>query len=265
VSTYLHEVAGMNAGNVFGMRFVAALLERRGDSSRAAQLRSEAKALAECINRRLYLQGKGWSRCEQPDGTFYEVRHCYDLLAVLNNKSDDLSDPQKEQMIHFSWSELHGPLWMHALPPHDVDATWNIRPDHSWLGAYAAWPPMTAKGLYKIDRSGRVAKRVGGLAKTGNQGPYGQAHFVESVWPPEHGGAYKCPEDAPYLTDWCCISAGSFVDLLIDSVFGADLTLYDGIEIRSRVADFDSQAQLVNLNYQGTSYLVTHEVAQKLR
>jgi hypothetical protein len=45
VSTYLHEAAGMNAGNVSSMRFVADLLERRGDSSRASQLRAEAKDL----------------------------------------------------------------------------------------------------------------------------------------------------------------------------------------------------------------------------
>src|SRR5256886_9332779 len=49
VSTYLHETAGMNAGNVSSMRFVASLLERRGDSSRAAQLRTEATDLAQTL------------------------------------------------------------------------------------------------------------------------------------------------------------------------------------------------------------------------
>ncbi len=55
ISTYTHQVAGMNAGNVSGMRFVAALLDRAGDSTRAAQLRSEAKDLADRINRLLYV------------------------------------------------------------------------------------------------------------------------------------------------------------------------------------------------------------------
>ena len=80
ISTYTHQVAGMNAGNVSGMRFVAALLDRAGDSTRAAQLRSEATALANRINRLLYVQGKGFWRAGQPDGSFNEVRHCYDLL-----------------------------------------------------------------------------------------------------------------------------------------------------------------------------------------
>jgi hypothetical protein len=42
VSTYLHEVAGMNAGNVRSMRVVASLRERCGNTSRAKQLRAEA-------------------------------------------------------------------------------------------------------------------------------------------------------------------------------------------------------------------------------
>ena len=85
VSTYLHESAGMNAGNVSSMRFVAGLLERRGDSSRAAQLRSEAKDLAQRINQKLYVAGKGYWQCGYPDGSFVVVRHCYDFLSVLDN------------------------------------------------------------------------------------------------------------------------------------------------------------------------------------
>jgi len=141
VSTYLHETAGMNAGNVYSMRFVADLLDRRGDSSRAAQLRAEAKELAQRINDKLYVRGKGWWKCGYPDGSFVEVRHCYDFLSVLDNKAEDLTDPQKQEMSRFFWEELHSDYWMRALSPNDVDATWNIRPDHSWLGAYSAWPP----------------------------------------------------------------------------------------------------------------------------
>src|SRR6202166_1038515 len=101
VSTYLHEVAGMNAGNVSSMRFVAELLEHRGDSEGANHLRAEAVNMAGRINRLLYVQGKGWWRCGQPDGSFHEVRHCYDFLTVLDNMAEDLSALQKEEMAHF--------------------------------------------------------------------------------------------------------------------------------------------------------------------
>jgi len=261
VSTWLHEVPAMNAGNVYGMRFAASLLERRGDP-RAAQLRSEAGELAARINRLLYVDGKGWWKCGQPDGTFNEVRHCYDLLTVLDTMFEDLSQKQQSEMSHFFWSELHTPLWMHALSPGDVDATWNLRADHSWLGAYTAWPSMTAKGLYRIDPSARVAAWVKGLAKSANQGPFGQAHIAETIFPPESGGAFKCPLEQPYGNDWCCVSGGSFTDLVIDSIFGADLTLYDGIQVKPRLADFDPAAELRNLNYQGKDYVVSSRGAQ---
>ena len=256
VSTYLHEVAALNAGNVYGMRFVASLLEHRGESSRAVQLRAEAKELAERINRLLYVEGKGWWRCGQPHGTFNEVRHCYDLLTVLDTMVEDLNPAQKKEMSQFFWNELYTPLWMHALSAGDADATWNVRADHSWLGAYTAWPSMTAKGLYKIDDASRVAEWVRGLARSGNQGPYGQAHVVETVFPPEMGGAMKSPWDMPYGNDWAEVSGGSFTDLVIEAIFGADLTLSDGIKLRSRFQDFDARAELRNVSYQGKLYTI---------
>ena len=257
VSTYLHGVAGMNTGNVYGMRFVASLLDRRGDASRASQMRSEAKALAARINERLYVSGKGWWKCEQPDGSFFEVRHCYDLLTILDDMFEDLSGQQQREMSEFFWTQLHSQVWMRALSPDDADATWNIRPDHSWLGAYTAWPAMTAKGLYKIDPSAKVAEWVKGLAKSANQGPFGQAHIVESVFPTVNGGACKSPEDPPYFTDWSCISGGSFVDLVTQSIFGAEFTLFDGIRARTRLQDFDLDAKLLNVPYQGKNFTIT--------
>jgi hypothetical protein len=261
VSTYLHEVAGMNAGNVRSMRIVADLHERRGNSDRAMQLRGEAKALAERINRLLYVNGKGYWRCGQPDGTFNEVRHCYDFLAVFDNMAEDLTPGQKREMSEFFWRELHSEKWMRALAQGDADATWNIRPDHSCLGAYAAWPPMTAKGLYKVDSAEKIAPWLRELAKAGNQGPIGQAHFVEDVYPPVNGGAFKSSEDAPFIEDWCCIAAGAFTELVIDSIFGAELTLSHGIKVNSRLASFDPAARLEGLRYQGGLYTVTKDGA----
>jgi hypothetical protein len=257
VSTWLHEVAAMNAGNVYGMRLVATLLEKRGETARAAELRSEATQLAARISRKLYVKGKGWWRCRQPDGSYNEVRHCYDFLTVLDTMFEDLSAAQKQEMSHFFWTQLYSPLWMHALSPDDPDATWKLRADHSWLGAYTAWPSMSAKGLYKIDTSARVARWLTGLAKSANQGPFGQAHIVETVFPPEKGGAMTSPLEQPYGNNWAEISGGSFMDLVIDSVFGANLTLYDGVQVHSRLADFDPGAKLVNLRYRGKGYSIT--------
>jgi hypothetical protein len=257
VSTYIHEVAGMNAGNVSSMRFVAELLERRGRGHEAAQLRTEATNLAERINRVLYVKGNGWWRTGQPDGTFNEVRHCYDFLAVLDNMGQDVSDEQKREMAHFFWSQLTSKKWMRALASGDPDASWNVRPDHSCLGAYTAWPPECAKGLFQIDNPRRIATWLTEVAKAGNQGPIGQAHYVEQVVPPLKGGAYKASNDAPYIEDWCAISGGAFIDMTIESIFGVSLSLYDGLHVTSRLAAFDPGARLEGLHYQGHEYTVT--------
>jgi hypothetical protein len=98
---------------------------------------------------------------------------------------------------------------------------------------------------------------VKNLAKAGNQGPIGQAHFVETVFPLEDGAAYKCPNDAPYINDWCCIAGGGFTDLVIDTIFGANLTLFDGVTADPRLEDFDTSARLVNLRYQGKKYSIS--------
>ncbi len=266
VSTYIHEVAGVNAGNVYGMRFMASLLDRRGESNRASQFRAEAKDLAGRINRLLYVEGKGWWKCGQPDGSFLEVRHCHDLLTVLDTMADDLSERQKKEIAHFFWSELHTPLWMHALSPGDEDASWNpgafngpqgLRSDHTWAGAYIAWPPMTARGLYKIDASSRVSAWVKNLAKTANQGTYGQAHYVDTTIPPDGGGARKDP-----LGGWYEVAGGSFLTMVIDTIFGADLTLDNGIKVNSRLQDFDPGAELRNLRYQRQTYSISSKGVQ---
>ncbi|MGA2635075.1 MAG: hypothetical protein ABSF16_12645 [Terracidiphilus sp.] len=257
VSTYIHEIAGMNAGNVSSMRFVAELLERRGDSERAKRLRVEATDLAGRISRLLYVEGKGWWRCGQPDGTFNEVRHCYDFLAVMDNMSEDLSAKQKGEMAGFFWEQLASKKWMRALASGDPDATWNVRTDHSCLGAYPAWPPMCAKGLFKIDAPSKIAPWLREIAKAGNQGPIGQAHFVEDVFPPLMGGAFKAPNDAPYGEDWCCVAAGAFTDLVIDSIFGIDPTLSSGLHASPKLEAFDPGGRLEGVYYQGSEFTVT--------
>lgn len=254
VSTYLHEVAGMNAGNVSSMRFMAELLEHRGQSQQAAALHADAQDLAARINRVLYVEGKGWWRCGQLDGTFNEVRHCYDFLAVLDNMNEDLTARQKQEMTQYFHEQLQSRKWMRALSAGDPDATWNIRPDHSCLGAYAAWPPMCAKGLYKCESPAQIVPWLTEVAKAGRQGPIGQGHFTEDVVPPLAGGACKASEDAPYIEDWCCVSGGAFTDLVIDSIFGVEPTLYGGLKATPKLAEFDAAARLENLHYQGAEY-----------
>lgn len=262
VSTYLHEVAGMNAGNVSSMRFVAKLLDRQGQSARANELRAKSKQLAERINRLLYVDGKGWWRAGQLDGTFNEVRHCYDFLAVADAMAEDLSPSQKSEMTNFFWTQLRTGKWMRALSSGDSDATWNIRPDHSCIGAYASWPPMSAKALYRLGMpSDQTASWLREVARAGNQGPIGQAHFTEDVWPLLKGGAFKCPNDPPYLNEWCCVAGGAFTDMVIDTIFGVNVSL-DKLTVQSHLADFDAAAELRGLRHFDKQYVINMKGSQ---
>jgi hypothetical protein len=168
-------------------------------------------------------------------------------------------------MSHFFWTQLASKKWMRALASGDPDATWNVRPDHSCLGAYAAWPAECAKGLFNIDEPTRVATWLAEVAKAGNQGPLGQAHFTEDVVRPLKGGAYKGSEDAPYIEDWCVIAGGAFTDLTLESIFGIEPTLYNGLRATPRLTAFDLHATLEGMRYQGMGYRVSAtEVRQEI-
>ena len=67
----------------------------------------------------------------------------------------------------------------------------------------------------------------------------------------------KSPWDLPYGNDWSELSGGSFTDMVIDSIFGANFTLYEGIKLHSRLLDFDATSELRNVNYQGKAYTIS--------
>jgi hypothetical protein len=117
---------------------------------------------------------------------------------------------------------------------------------------------MTARGLYKIDSSKRLAAWVKALAKTANQGTYGQAHFVETTFPLDAGGARKDP-----VGGWYEVAGGSFLNMVIDTIFGVDLTLDSGIQVKSHLQDFDPYAKLERLVYQGREYTISSEGSQQ--
>ncbi|MCS7034041.1 MAG: hypothetical protein NZ561_08610, partial [Phycisphaerae bacterium] len=219
VNTYLHEVASLNAANVFNLRFAAALLDLRQDPSGAARLRAEAAELAERVNQ-LYVRGEGCWHARFPDGSLRQVRHIYDFITVLNTMHEHLSDSQQREMVDFFRRELYSPTWAYALSPADDDAMFSVRPDHQWNGSYPAWPPQAVTGLYKIGQIDLAFDWLKGLARSANQGPFGQAHFCESVVPPEAGGAMKAPSDFPYINDWTCASNGAWCNIIIESIFG---------------------------------------------
>jgi hypothetical protein len=253
VSTYIHEVASLNAANVFNLRTAAELCQLTGKQQLANDLLKEANELIPQLNK-LYVDGKGYWCSRFPDGRFVEVRHCYDFITILNTIPNDLTSKQKAEMVEFFKRELQSPTWMRALSAGDDNATFSVRPDHQWNGAYPAWPAQAVTALYKTGNVELALKWLKGLAKSANQGPLGQAHFVESAIDPDSGGARKAPPDMPYITDWTVSSSGSWTNIIIESIFGISATLQKGIASNPQFGSFDSKAELKNIFYQGKYY-----------
>lgn len=255
VKAYEHEVAGLNAANVYGLRVTADMLELLDLGPQAGELRADAETLLAEVQK-LYVEGQGCWAARHRDGRLVPVRHCFDLHTILNLVPDALSTKQREEMLRLFREELQTPTWMHALSPRDGDAVFDNRPDHQWTGAYPAWPAETAAGLYRIGEVDIAFDWLKGIAKTALQGPFGQAHFAESVFEPDAGGARKAPSDYPWLTDWGCAAAAAWARVIIESIFGVEATLRDGLRARPQLKGLRTGARLVNLPYQGGLYTV---------
>ncbi len=187
------------------------------------------------------------------------MRHCYDFLTVLNTIGDDLTESQRTEMVDFFNRELRSETWMYALSPEDDNVLYDVRPDHQWTGAYPAWPPEAARGLFHIGATDVALEFLRSLARSANQGVFGQAHFADTVVDQEDGGALKCHPHMPCITDWACSSIGSYVTAVIEGIFGVRATPGGGISAQPRFGSFDPDARLVDLAYQGKLYTVTRD------
>ncbi|MEU5871054.1 hypothetical protein AB0A73_05765 [Glycomyces sp. NPDC047369] len=248
VSSYTHEVASLNAANVWNLRTLAEIRTARGDADGAAALRAEADALVKEVAD-LYVPGSGHFAARQPDGTRVPVRHVYDFSVVGTTIADDLDEKVRREMTDFFQRELRTEVWLRSLSPWDPDASFSPRPDHQWNGAYPAWPADAARSLVALGEPQAAIDWIPGLARSANQGPPGQAHFTEEAMPTVNGGARKAPPQLPYIIDWACSSAGSYVALVIESFFGVDPVVGStGLDTsRACIADLDPDAVLRGL------------------
>lgn len=253
VSSYTHEVASLNAANVWCMRTTAGIHELLGADAEAARLRAEADSLLPAVLD-LYLPGAGYFAAGQRDGTRIPVRHCYDFSVVGTTIAGDLPEATRREMVAFFVRELQTPNWMRALSPWDPDASYSVRPDHQWNGAYPAWPADAARSLVALGAPGVALDWLEGLARSTNQGPAGQAHFVEEAEPAISGGARKAPPQLPYINDWACSSSGAWVALVIESIFGVSAAIDGSIAVDGCVAELDPGAVLRGVRVGGASY-----------
>jgi hypothetical protein len=256
VSSYTHEVASLNAANVWNMRTAADIREQLGDVATAQRLRDAADQLLPDVMA-LYLDGTGHFAAGQPDGSRIPVRHCYDFNVVGTTIAEDLHESTRAEMVRFFQHDLQTPNWMRALSPWDPDASFSVRPDHQWNGAYPAWPADAARALIALGASDVALAWLPGLARSTNQGPAGQAHFVEEAEPGVNGGARKAPPQLPYINDWACSSSGAWVDLILTGVFGVRVAIDGAVSADGCIGQLDPGAHLSGFRVGDTTYGIT--------
>jgi hypothetical protein len=61
------------------------------------------------------------------------------------------------------------------------------------------------------------------------------------------------------------VAGGGFTDLVIDTIFGADLRLVGALNAEPKLEGFDANARLVNLRHQGKKYMISRNGAAVIR
>lgn len=255
VSSYAHEVASLNAANVWCMRICADLLELVDRDADAIAIRKEADELLPQVLE-LYEDGEGFFVARQPDGSRVPVRHIYDFDTVGTCIAADLSDAMRAEMVAYFQHDLQTENWAHALSPWDDDASFSVRADHAWNGSYPSWPSEAVRALVALGAPEVAVAWLPGLNRSTNQGPFGHAQFVEEAVPGINGGARKSPPQLPYFCDWVNASEGSWAGMVIQAILGAEVLADGSIRHEGCVELVDPTASLTNLTAGGLEYRV---------
>ena len=152
-----------------------------GRPSVAAALRLSATNVSAAVRSRLYVDGKGYWACEQPDGSLVEVRHVIDFATVGHAIADDLSPTTVGEMAAFFAAELQTPHWLRALSLGDAAAQQSDRKDHGPYGAYDGWLGESVVALSRLGRYADALNLTRSMAPVYDRGPGGQSHQVISI------------------------------------------------------------------------------------
>lgn len=257
VSTYTHKVASFNAASVWNLRVVAELLDGRGRTGEAGELRALAAAMVPAVQD-LYVRGDGVWSCKQPDGTKVVVRHCLDFHTVAQCMRDDLSTDQRREMVEFFLRELKTETWMHALSPLDPDTASSSRTDHQDEGAYTTWPAYAFEVLMQEGYAADALAWLGdentpGFADVTRQGPFGQAYAHGDEGSPRLAGAgAKAPMELPHIEKPVLLPGGKYAQVVIEAVVGLAPQVAGGVDVEDRGAA--AAVRLINVRLRGDNW-----------
>jgi len=254
--TYVHRVPSFNAANVWMMRIVADMKEQQGHTARAKQLRRWADQIAaEVLN--LYQPGDGVWNALHRDGKRVELRHCYDFVCVGKFITPDLSPKMKREMVGFVERELLTDKWMRAMSLKDKAAEISDRPDHGPMGAFDAWPALTADTMCRLGAWKEALDFVRSTQAVLYEGVYAQAR--------EFYGPNRLQRDAPVriaLRGACmreCVGGGALAEMIVGALFGFEPKFGSDLHLRAEETDRGLDGTLLNIRYRGEMLDITSD------
>ena len=259
VSTYTHEVASLNSANIANLNYLSNLYGKQGNIKKSRDAKRAAKDIFDNLAN-LYVEGRGYWKAGQPDGSQNEVMHAYDFFTVINTIGDMLPKKQKEEMVAFFENDLKTNIWMRSLSVKDPNAMFSVRPDHQWNGAYPAWPSQSLMALIRAGKKELALSWIDGLSKSANQGPFGQAHFTETIMKTDQGGARKSSAEEPWIVDWTCSSNGNWAEAVLKGFAGISIDVNGGIKAKPIISDLE----LHGINFNGMVYNLTKKGLKKV-
>jgi hypothetical protein len=243
---YVHRVPSFNAANVWMMRTVADMYEQRGKTARAAELRDWADQIAQAVLG-MYKPGDGVWFAIHRDGERVELRHCYDFVCIGRFMPDDLTPQMKQEMVSFVERELLADHWMRAMSPLDKAAAQSDRPDHGPMGAFDAWPALTAETMCLLGAWQPAVEFVRNTQAVMDEGVYGQAREFYGEHRLERNGPVHIAMRGACMRE--SVGGGAFDEMIIGTLFGfrpengKELSLYEPH------VDRGFEGQLLNVKY----------------
>jgi hypothetical protein len=242
VPTYVEYVPAMNAANVWMLRAMAKLRNKRGEVARSVELRNEADALAvEVLD--LYVDHEGFWACKLSDGKRVEVRHCIDFFTLIGCMQGDLGQHRIGEMVGFVNRELWTAGWLRALSLRDGAASKATRADHGSTGSYDAWPALTAEAMFRVGLEQEALARLRSLEPANHEGPFGQSHYCATQ-------EYPVRKAVSFGQDYFASASGAFAEITLRTICGFTPDVDDQWQWSPpRVPGLSGR--LINLRYKG--------------
>jgi len=215
--SYIYRVPAYNMPNVWMMRTVSNIYERRGEATRAKELRTDAKRLARAIVEEMYVPGEGCWLSIYPDGRKVEARNVQDLVC-LPYILEDITPTMRKEIMAFMEREMLAKHWIRGLSPRDPDADKPVaaRPDFSQWGCFDGWVPLVADGIFRLGYPDKALAFLRRTEVVTHEGPYSQAHELYGPRRDEYDAPVRI---APWMS-FNVVDAGSFADVIIRTFFG---------------------------------------------